>query len=93
MGREPKPNSLAGRRARDAARLADQNEAIILSVRLESGQFETSIRVPIKPGMKADDFKKYTERWLELALTGLQVGVESMELTMLENKKDSPNAS
>jgi hypothetical protein len=56
--------------------------AVILSVRLQSGAFEASVSVPIKPDGSTDDFKSGVERWLALTFQALQHGVSEMNATL-----------
>lgn len=57
-------------------------DAVILSVRLQSGAFEASLSVPIRDGSSIDDFKFAVERWLALTFQALQHGVSEMRATL-----------
>ena len=70
------PNSLAARRlkteAANAALAADDTDAIILSCRLKSGKFESSIEVPLYATQaEMNDFAK---RWLDMMHAGIKIG-------------------
>lgn len=83
------PNSLRGRRQRwrQEAKEPGEPKAIILSVRLDNGSFETSISIPLT---EAIDFDKHAARWLALAHTALQQGVSDMAAT-LPKTSEQPN--
>jgi len=59
---------------------------LLLSVALESGQFETKLRVSFPCSL--DDSKRALDQWLEFAMTGLRIGASEMTAT-LEKKHNA----
>ncbi len=55
----------------------DATDAIILSVRLRSGAFESSIEVPLD-GTR-DEFNELVGSWLELMASGIRIGKRGRE--------------
>lgn len=82
-------NSLEGRRAKlttaDAMLAHSETIAVILSVKLDNGDFEASVRVPLND---QENFDTYIARWLKLVHTALIHGVEEMQATLTTEKKD-----
>jgi hypothetical protein len=60
-------------------------EVVVLSVKLEGGGFESSVRVPLKPGMTAADFDQHVERWLALMKHGLAAGILELNAVLPDN--------
>lgn len=85
-GQVPAPNSKEGRKLRWGSEVEPKPpKAIILSIKLDNGAFESSISVPLTEHI---DFDKHAARWLALAHTALQHGVEEMRATW--NKEGKP---
>lgn len=87
----PAPNSKDGRRRRwqspaETSRPVVEPTAIILSVKLDNGAFESSVTVPLNEYI---DFDKHAARWLALAHTALAHGVEEMKV--LWSPTDTPD--
>jgi hypothetical protein len=82
------PNSLKNRRRKWSAEIdADDKpeaKAIILSVRLDNGSFESSVTIPLTEHI---DFDKHASRWLALAHTALAHGVTDMEAQLALTKE------
>lgn len=70
------PNSLAARRAKTAAAEAaitsDENDSIILSCRLKSGKFESSIEVPLYATQA--EMNEFAAQWLQMMYLGVKIG-------------------
>lgn len=64
------------------------SDTIILSVKLASGDFETSLKVQL-PATNAE-MERATKRWLALAFTALEMSVEHMKVQLA---KDEPIAA
>ncbi len=67
----------------DLAKREAGPDVVVLSVKLESGQFEASIRVPLTPDT-TKNFDKHVADWLMLTHTALQRGVLAMDATLAE---------
>ena len=71
---KPKPQSLAGRREAHQAAMAavePKEDGIILSVKLKSGGFESSLEVPVSA--TEDERDRFVMAWLKLMEAGLAV--------------------
>ena len=67
------PNSLAARRAKyEQPPVNDDNDAIILSCRLKSGKYESSIEVPLYA--TKEEMNEFTLRWLSMMDAGIKIG-------------------
>lgn len=55
---------------------SEQIDAVIMSVRLESGGFESSLRIPLP--MTQADMENGVSNWLAMMLTGLQIKATRM---------------
>ena len=67
------PNSAAARRAKWAKPpVTDENDAIILSCRLKSGKFESSIEVPMYASQ--EEMNEFALRWLSMMDAGIKIG-------------------
>lgn len=55
-------------------------DVLVFSVRLESGDFESSVRVPLIGG--PDATRAAVERWLDLISSGLRTGATLMTADM-----------
>jgi len=62
------------------------SDVLILSIKLESGQFDMSLKFPIVEGATEADFRSSVEAWLALSMQALKLGVSSMDATL----KDQP---
>jgi hypothetical protein len=62
-------------------------EVAVLSIKLESGAFEASVRIPIEENTKSQDFNDAVARWLALTATALQHGVSEMKATLEQATK------
>lgn len=60
-------------------------DTIILSIKLASGDFESSLKLPL-PATK-EQMGVAVERWMAMAFTALEMRVEQMVLTL---PKESP---
>lgn len=54
-------------------------DVLILSVRLESGLFETSLKIPFPAA--PDELDKALTRWFAMAKTGFEIGANNMAAT------------
>lgn len=50
------------------------SDVLILSIKLESGQFDMSLKFPIVEGATEADFRSSVEAWLDSLSVGLVVG-------------------
>jgi len=66
------PNSLAGRRAKTEAATRPQADTIILSCKLKSGLFESSIEVPLYSTQ--EEMNRFAMAWLGLMDAGIKIG-------------------
>lgn len=57
----------------------------MVTVKLESGHFEASLRIPLDD--TAEKHKAYIDRWLMLIETGLKQGIEELEATLSKEIK------
>ena len=64
------------------AAVTDKRDALIFSVRLKSGGFESSVELPM-PTTEAE-FQRVVESWLSIMRTGFQVGATAMAATLGE---------
>lgn len=72
MGRPPKKPA--------SATTEDAREAIVLSVSLTSGQFESSLRVNLPATQQ--EFEAAVASWFKLVLTGFETGTSQMRATL-----------
>jgi len=66
------PNSLAARQAKVAAATKPVEDVIILSCRLKSGLFESSIEVPLYASVEEMD--RFVQAWLAMMDQGIKIG-------------------
>jgi hypothetical protein len=62
-----------------------KEEVLIFSVKLESGNFESTLRLPLREDKAA--MQNIVAQWLTLIETGLKTGATLMMVT-LEERKD-----
>lgn len=60
-------------------------EVLVLSIRLESGSFETTLRCPL---IDAASTERHIATWLELIHTAMIKGVERMQATLAETSAE-----
>jgi len=65
---------------------ADKPEVIILSIRLESGRFNTEVRVPLM-GQTPEQVQETMARWLDLTQMAIKIGVTEMDAAMPEQSR------
>lgn len=85
------PNRGPGRPRKNEAAPApqvDKPEVLVLSVRLESGAFESTLRVPLDK-TKVKEGHKAVDNWLKAIEFGLRHGVQNMEIAFKESKADA----
>lgn len=58
-------------------------EIIVLSIKLESGKFETSIRVPLL-GLSPEQVQERMAQWLEMTQLAIRIGVTEMGADLSE---------
>lgn len=56
--------------------MTERADVLILSVKLQNGSFETSLRVPVP--CTVEKGRIAMEQWLEFAMTGLRIGALEM---------------
>jgi poly-beta-hydroxyalkanoate depolymerase len=64
----------------------EKPDALVLSVALESGHFETKLRIPFPCSLEAG--KDALEKWLEFAMVGLRIGASEMSVVLAEKPND-----
>jgi hypothetical protein len=64
--------------------MSEKHDALIFSVRLKSGGFESSGELPM-PATDAE-FQKVIEAWLSIMRTGFQVGAATMAVNLSPEK-------
>ncbi len=72
---------------------ADEPDVLELSVKLASGHFETTLRVPFLVGESKEEMQDTVDRWLVMIATCLQQGVKEMSLSFAprgETKEPAP---
>jgi poly-beta-hydroxyalkanoate depolymerase len=65
---------------------AKKPDALVLSVALESGRFETKLRIPFPCPLETG--KEALEKWLEFAMVGLRIGASEMSAVLAEKPND-----
>ena len=59
-------------------------DAMIVSLRLESGDFLSELRMPIP--VTEDERKHAVERWLDFMVTGFRLSAERMDAVLSQEK-------
>jgi hypothetical protein len=62
--------------------MTDRPETLVLSVALESGAFESNLRIPFPCSI--DVGRDAIEKWLDFAMTGLRIGASDMNAALAE---------
>ena len=75
--------------AREAKPVDDKPDVLELSVKLASGHFDTTLRVPFLVGESKETMQRTVDRWLAMIATCLQQGVEEMSLSFALDPADS----
>lgn len=65
------------------------NDTLILSVSLASGNFESSLRVPLKKRTRAEN-DELVKTWLDMIMTGFRISAEKMDVVL--GDKDAPHS-
>jgi len=60
-------------------------DVLVFSIKLESGEFSSDLRMPIP--LTEDDRKKAVERWLDFIASGLRLNAERMDATFQTGDK------
>ncbi len=77
----------AAMRSANRAEIAPDQDVLIVSVRLASDHFETSLRLPVKEATK-EKMDEFVTRWLDLMQAGLRTGFSYMSADL---KGDNAN--
>ena len=65
-----------------------KRDTMIFSVRLESGDYESSVRVPLS--LDPAEQKVIVSQWLELMATGLRIGATMINADLADPQKSPP---
>ena len=63
------------------------DDVLVLSVKLKSGRFETTLQVPFP--CSVEEGRAAMDKWFEMALFGLRTGVQEMEAVFKEQAPDA----